>query len=596
MGFFDWALSSPKQDPKVLAKKKGLTPEGESFMAERAPDDFAPPEQQDDQGFQAQETAGKAMPPAEHPTSSRMDQLAREISKLAAEIQYGNSGALEKQEGVQGAYDSELAERKKSSPYPNAQTSRMIGPRVDRKTLEGKFFSNPEGAAQALVDTKALKDRVATDPRMKRLNALVVEYKQAAKSEGGQKYLAGLQPPIGEEDLAGSVGHLEKLSERKATLQRMLPDAASTAHADELRKQIKDIETAEGAGAQHLTKLQTTQKFQGAPQPEAQATGSMDASPEFQQGLNEAFRSAGIGHRDIAGAINDGMRDLAKSFDGKLDMDGPVNFRYALPYVIQAMGPEAQVEWSQFAAKIQAERQAERQRQQPQESGIENPSGTPGEAPTSELQQTRDDIKINMETRKAAMMDLANATELQSWPAIISFVLLSMLIGPNGAFMFFSNARKKRELQGWIQSLDIERKDLKDLENDQVRQKEQVRREAVERLSKDRDYTRSRDDSIHRLYLNHKLVMERAKKQADPTFRIHVSKLEQDYNRVLKRMESAEKIMNNDWLDDRDPKKIKASRDYAELEDVALGIDKELLKMTNKIAPGTYSFGEEAPE
>lgn len=568
MGFFDF-LSAPAQDPTL---------EDQELFKQKKNSGVVPT--LDDPSKRIESTAQPPQPKAAEPPKAK-DPMA-ERNRLASEI-----------EGLKVQVAKEIAaERIVKTGF----SGKMDGSHLERAAIKEIAGKGPEEAARGLeahaqsrgVDLKKL-------PSFQRLEQAVLAYKRAQREPAVQQYQAQSKVTLAQRDIPRLEQQVKSATDELMKVKAQIAEAPSARMEADLKKQEETLAYKMGSLTDQLNAAKnTTQQAAQDPQPimgaqgDSQDAGSMDASPEFMAGLDSAFRSAGIDRRDVSGAVNEGLDDLNKMFDGKLDLNGPVVFKYALPYVIQAMGPEAQVEWSQWLLKMQQE-------QKQAQPGIEEPSGVPGsgERERDELQKTRDDIKINLANRKAAMQDLANAQELQSWPAIVAFVLLGMLIGPNGAFAFFSNARRKRELQGWIQSIDLERKELKDLEEEQLEQKKELRREAVARLQKERDYKRNRDDSLTKLYINHKLILERARANASPQNRAIVSKLEGDFARTLKLMQDHHEIMKNDYIEEGDPKKIRATREYDRLKGEADFIDQKLRALTEQLVPGTYSSEED---
>jgi len=255
------------------------------------------------------------------------------------------------------------------------------------------------------------------------------------------------------------------------------------------------------------------------------------APASSMEDINRGFGSAGVTPRQAAQAVNEGLDALSQSMGGDFDLAQGVSFKHALPYAIQAMGPEAQVAFSQWLKEVRA-------KENPQTQGYTgNPAqdagamaSPEGSEPADGVSELRSMINENFRQQRLARAELAEAQELQSWPAIIAFVVLGMLIGPQGAFAFFSNARRKNQLKGWLDQLELERRDLKELERWNREQDVAMKREAARRLQKKEDTAEEWRQRIGMELLKHRLIIERNAKRNNPETAL-MKKLSDEFQR-----------------------------------------------------------------
>lgn len=203
----------------------------------------------------------------------------------------------------------------------------------------------------------------------------------------------------------------------------------------------------------------------------------------------KGFESAGVNGKNQAKGVNDAEDAFKQEYGEEFSFDGPVAFTPGLQAAIRILDPSGRLarEMAQLAkppayGPDEPSGGIERPDLGPSLSKIPKPEK--GQEPT----ETEKKLYLNFEERRQAAKDLADAEELQSWPAIVSFVLLSLAIGPQLAFVFFSNAKKKGLLKDYVSQLDEERKALRDeerfergqmAENRQIVAGQLMRREAV---------------------------------------------------------------------------------------------------------------------
>lgn len=292
---------------------------------------------------------------------------------------------------------------------------------------------------------------------------------------------------------------------------------------------------------------------------------SLDDDPD------KGAASAGVSPKEYRQSVNESVDNLRKQMGPDFDVHSPVSFKYALPYVIQSMGPEAQIAFTQWLKEIK--------RKEAEASG-KSPDGKPpgqvagdmaGEAPSLD-DQRRAEIQANMAQQKQARMDLAEAQELQSWPAIIAFVLLGVLIGPQGAFAFFSNSKKKNQLKLWLQQLEMERKYMLDEEKYEKDTEREIKREAARRMTQREDKAEQRQFEMGKLLVQHRLIIERAQRRQNPETTV-MKKLSGEFSRA---MGLAAKYSPKNYEFSPDAEKSKAAANFEYYMRKAAEIDVQL--------------------
>lgn len=408
------------------------------------------------------------------------------------------------------------------------------------------------------------------------------------------------------EDFAKLRNELGRLVEERAKLnQQAVPAPRPQASHEQLTKDSEDaLKKAQSleAEASGLGVLSREQKIKEAQNLRSQSAALMPKQEDKPKGkltyaeenadpnlpptsltpVESEFKALGVKREKL---VNDFMEILKGLGVDEGEWDDQVPTQAGLKRILSVLDPEGS-----FAAKLASDIVAEKGRNQAQEAdefaAAQKESDGRATRLDSQLRQQRSELK-------ELYQSLNSQPFMQSWPGLIIYVVLGMLTGPTNAAKLLGIGRNRNAIMGEIESIKEEMRYTNQQMNREEERSFQLRKEAIARVQREREYKRSKDDSLNRMYINHKLILERAKRSAAPQNKAIVSKLEGDFNRTLKFMADAEQIMNNDWLDERDPKKIKASREYDRYRQEAEFIDQKLRALTEQLSPGTYSSEEE---
>jgi hypothetical protein len=504
MGFFDF-LSTPKQDIPTLEREQ-------ADLRKKKPQQEANPFQ-DDEALRVSQYKNEEARAGEASTLEG----ASNVNKSAGMAQKGLVQDYDRAVGDAFAALSNVRGRAfgKSDAFPSDERRRAVGEAVQvEKNLSKK--ANPLALAD---DFERLSSNKEFDPEeRKAFSGVAAMFRRASQSR----------------DAAAISGEMPKAAPPQEAIQQAKDKAENLRRQEEAaRKQLETmgVTNPNRAGTQNaILEIAKERESVESSLKEFSPKAPVEVAPGPNDKLQKGFSSAGVSQKEVARSVNEGLEAVAGSMGADFNPGDAVSFQYALPYAIAALGPEAQLafsEWMRDIKKKEAEAKGFTPTGNPaQDAGGMSAKGE-GEGPSHQ-----DMIRQNFEQQKLARADFAAAQELQSWPAIIAFCLLGMLIGPQGAFAFFSNARKKKELQGWLQQLEMERKYLSD-EQDYTRKMESETRSAAARRlqhKEDRDETFRRQVGL--TMLNHKLIIERNEKKGNPETAV-MKKLQASYQRAI---------------------------------------------------------------
>lgn len=566
MAFFDF-LSAPAQDHEFVAKKKRpLTPDEEAILNEAPPPGFVPPQEQD-RGYAStvapQEPESSQLSPADRRRlyASQESALVKREQRAIAQVR----DILDQTNSLQ---TPELA-RVKRELGKGAMSSKQVLSDLD-EILKKKGWSS---AGNVVIDPGHLQRLGAL---RNELGAVVQEREQfdaAPRPEMPKQ----VDPDALERDAKGL---LQKIETSKAELANL-----GVLAGEKKRKEAEAYQAQANALMKLAGEERSRLEAQGSKQPPTFAEKNADPNlpPTSRAPISDEFNALGVKRAQLAESTQ-GALEAAGIEEGEWDSQVPT--QAGLKRILSVLDKDGT-----FAQKLAADIVAEKRRNQAQQ-------GDEFDAEQKKIEGRADRLSSQLAEQRSELKELYKSLNsqpfMQTWFGLTLYVLLGMLAGPTNAARLLGVGRNRNAIMGEIESLKAEMRDT----NRQMEREEdrgfQLRKEAISRLNRDRDYQRSKDDSIQKMYLNHKLILERAKRSAAPQNKAIISKLEGDFNRTLKFMADAEQIMNNDWLDDRDPKKIKASREYDRLNQEAQFIDQKLRALTEQIAPGTYSEEEEA--
>lgn len=559
MGFFDF-LSAPAQDPTLedqeLFGKKKISPD-ESLKAAQLKNKEIQEEQS-----KTVEGAANANKSARMAQQGLIQDYDRAVGDAYAAIQnttgsFGKQGSAysrPSRETLLSVQQIKQAIQKKAPPVALADDFSRLSQNKEFSAQERKAFEGVaamfQRAARSMDAAAVSGERVPTVPTPESVDQAKAKIDALRRQE-------------------------EAARQKLETLGVTNPQRAGTQNA--IAEIAKEREHLEG-----LLQSVTPKGQAGGKGTFAQENSDPNLPPTNPKPVESEFNALGVKRKQLAQSVADAL-EAAGIEEGEWDMQVPT--QAGLKRVLSVLDKDGS-----FAQKLAADIIAEKQRNQPQQADEFQDE-------VKKVEGSADRISAQLSQQRSELRELYKSLNsqpfMQSWLGLTLYVLLGMLAGPTNAAKLLGVGRNRNAILGEIESLKEEMR----FNSQEMRRQEdrafQLRKEAITRLQRDRDYTRSRDDSLAKMYINHKLILERAKQTAAPGNRAIVSKLEGDFNRTLKLMSDAEKIMNNDWLDDNDPKKVKASREYARMRDEAEFIDQKLRALTEQLSPGTYSSEEE---
>lgn len=328
-----------------------------------------------------------------------------------------------------------------------------------------------------------------------------------------------------------------------------------------------------------------------------QAIVNAPPKPEGPTDIKTNLAASGKSDHDYTMAIVGAYRQLEQDYGFDIgDLNKRVAFSVAIRSLLPILDPTGRVTNELVAMSMQMNGPAKKEEKQ-KASVSGNIGAGAGAKMNAEVEDADTyEIREKQRMRRELFSQLNSAPETQNWLAAISAILLSCVIGSEKAMLYvFGRSSKNGTLSAQLQMLNREISEDMQMLREKRTQERETRKEAATRLQHERDRDQNYSRDIEKMYLNHKLILERAKANGSRENQQIVRKLEGDYNRVLRQMSEAEKIMNNNWVEDKDPKKITASREYDQLKREAQFLDQKLRALTEKIAPGTYGGEEEAP-
>lgn len=410
MGYFDF-LSSPRQDTAAasLKRKRPPPPESEAGMVP-----FPKPEINPNVGPR---TEPEALPiiadtPAPPDTNVSRNAILTEISNLREKVADEILGAGAFQTGSRGQTIAATREGLLRSIRHPSESGSYAAVSRDAEKVARQYKIDPSKIPSFMQLANAVE-------RLKRFESTPAA---AAAAQQGKASMA-------QTDLPQIEARLKALEDEKL---KILQDKAF-APTEQREKELAKKEETLAALSQGLTKRKQ----------EAELSVKSQQPPSAHDDIDKGFQSAGIDRKNQAAGVNDAEKELQNAFGPDFNLDSPVAFTPGLQQAIKILDPSGELEKQMAAALVG----------NTQQGPANQPAGK--EASQSDLA-----LAENTRLREQAAKDLADAEEMQSWPSIIAFVLLSFAIGPQMAFVFFSNAKKKGTLKNYIAQLDAERKEL----------------------------------------------------------------------------------------------------------------------------------------
>ncbi len=245
--------------------------------------------------------------------------------------------------------------------------------------------------------------------------------------------------------------------------------------------------------------------------PNAIVRGTVD-TPE------EVMKAHGVPVDEQYRALN----EMAQQFG--VSPDEPVNFGVAMSRVLSdPSNADLRSEFEGFFKRLGASGQ-----QLPAAPG--GPAGQQAQGPSAS--------QIEEQNLQADIKELGKLAELQDWGSVLSFVLLSMLIGPQLAFLFYSNAAKKGTLREQIATRkdNIKRfQEREDLEERRKYDQENFLRELAAKSS-----VRGQEQKVEfrqRLYIHAtesaNRALEKAQQEGNPEKEQFIKDKKAQFNRAL---------------------------------------------------------------
>ena len=176
-------------------------------------------------------------------------------------------------------------------------------------------------------------------------------------------------------------------------------------------------------------------------------------SPVSDNDIQSAFQGARLSEDDVIQAV----LDITNKYN--LDLDKQVDFVSGVNQLRKDEFPDTDEEWDSYWQQLYGKNRTALDAQQ--------------------AQVTVNVLDQDEEREKTLHKEIADAQELQNWPAVVLFVLLSYVLGPKSAFLFFSNARKKKSLGLELERVKARIADRKRLEQIQAEHEEWIKKQAI---------------------------------------------------------------------------------------------------------------------
>lgn len=386
-------------------------------------------------------------------------------------------------------------------------------------------------------------------------------------------------PPVQPQSTPEELGKEAEQAAKKADELQREASGMGVLGGEDLNRKVSALRGQAGA-LQKLSQEGTAKKEAEKPLTFTEENSDPNLPPTSKSPAIDTFKALGVPKEKV---VSDMLEILKGVGVNEGEWDDQVPTQAGMKRILSVLDPEGQ-----FAAKLSQDILADQQRTQTQAGIDQEQRKIEGESKAlgAQMQQQKSELR---ELYKS----LNSQPFMQSWIGLLAYVILGTLTGPTNAARLLGIGRNRNAIMGEIEAI---KEEMRYTSRQQQRQEDmafQLRRDAISQRQRDLDHTRSRDESLQKMYINHKLILERAKRTSSGTNRQIISKLEGDFNRTLKFMQDSEQIMNNDWLDDKDPKKIRASREYERLKQEAEFIDQKLRSLTEQIQPGTYKSEEE---
>lgn len=383
---------------------------------------------------------------------------------------------------------------------------------ADVEFAKSKIRGNPERAAFVVEQLNAkyakdIPDTVLSSmrPDIEGLEKKIRAYNEVVSSPGEQVFtqaaLTAQDAAVAKQKLGDLNAELSKNQTELERLSRIKPVSGREEQAQ--KEQMTRLQDASRTLLDEIKKAE----------PAAAAPAPQDATPPPGKSIKEVAKGAGMDDDEI-GKTALGILDTLRNGGLKIDTDAPVNFESAVATVIQQWAPELGQQFVDLAMELRP--------------GLRTTMTVAGGQQKSQAEGQIDETKARLQ---GARVKLADAQELQSWPSVLAFVILSMVIGPRMAFLFFSNAREKGMLRSQIADFEKDIKGLEERRKTEEKERNQWRQiGAKAQLQWSKEQSGRQDRFLQQLYLNTQRAVLKAKASAGD------DKVMQNYIRELNRM------------------------------------------------------------
>lgn len=440
----------------------------------------------------------------------------------------------------------------------------------------------------ALERATARKDPIKLADDLQQLGAklhdsnLITASQKLIRAGQAKAELEGMRKPGGA--LAIDAKELEyarkTLTDRQATLTEQLKTAGEI-RSPEIQKQIAETKKELARIAPAPMKA-----------PDGQQQPILDPNTAFggdgKGPVTKYMDGLGIDREDLTDRLHETMKIVGIPTD---KWDETVDPKAALMRVVGSLDRNGDL----FASLVTQGLAAARAEDQASAASAPPPAAGSDEAAAVEATQGR--IHGKEAQLRALYGQLAQSPFMHTWPGVILYVLVGM-ITQNPAFA--------AKLIGGVGNQDAVDREIKGIQFDlrrldrelayRVENEQWAKREAAKRLASKQDTKDDRLWQLGKMMLDHKLMMERAKKQGNPETEL-MNKLSRDFDRATAMAAKYSKTMNDPFADDT--QKANAQSQFTQYMMRAKALDEDLMRVGGhllELLPDEEEEGREAGE
>jgi len=411
-----------------------------------------------------------------------------------------------------------------------------------------------------------------------------------------------LTSELGQVDLQKNLNTIQSLKGQldqvtKDIASQNLPEAVSARGEAENKRALAQKQQDAATLSSHIKQLEAQTAGQ-QPQQTEQVQAATEAKPEIAKApdpttvagsirpVGDYMDALGIDTEKLTDSVHKAMMITGVHPD---KMDDPVPTHAGMLRVLSAMDPKGT--FGNMLAQELADAKAKDQQSQQQ-------SDAEGKRIQGNIQQIQGRIGQNEARMRELYAKLNETPFMQTWPGIFLYVITGMLVGPGIATKIFGNLDNRRAIGNELNSLKFDIRRLDHQLDQQERDARDVRSAALHRMEhrEDRDLQYTRD--IGKTILQHNLILAR-ETQRHPDQANAYKQLGNAYVRERQQMQDAQhrkdeaqRILSNDFSDEKDKQKARVDMAEAEREVQtrkarAAAIDQTINKL------GGISIGEE---